>query len=478
MSNPFALAWLLLGLLGLGLGKKYLVFLSVISSCFQLAAVFNLSLGSRSIPLIPYYYVSVIIGIRLTAEIVMSRGRVKLPSALYIPTTLLIAFTFFVIPFSIVLPVLYEGTLVFEPRAGIKDFQTSLQPLTLTASQIGQTGYLILNVIVFVFVQAAALRSDLMSTMERALHTVAAIVVFFTVWQLLHRTLGIFYPTELLYSAEARAASYTQSLAGIPRLNGPLSEPSNLAAFMSGYFAFVLQLWAKLRKPGHLILLALTALSLLASTSTTAILILTVVAGLTIMMPFLSKPLLSGFLSRSAFIQAVGVFATVALVTVFFISTEIGQSIFTAAIGNKAESVSYDYRAGSNVYALRLLSESPLFGFGLGSNRPSSFLAYLLSNVGLVGSALFFAFLLALSRSALRTAAKSKCNYYDTLARATLWGLWVHIAAKAISQPDLSFAVLWVWICAVGVVVASASTVRSPRVTRVPEPVHRHQVAS
>jgi hypothetical protein len=83
---------------------------------------------------------------------------------------------------------------------------------------------------------------------------------------------------------------------------------------------------------------------------------------------------------------------------------------------------------------------------GLGSNRPSSFLTFLLSNVGVAGFVLFVMFVVSLSKSALRTAKESANPQLFDWSIAAVWGLWTTIVAKVISQPDLSYSPMWVWI--------------------------------
>lgn len=97
-------------------------------------------------------------------------------------------------------------------------------------------------------------------------------------------------------------------------------------------------------------------------------------------------------------------------------------------------------RAASHVVAMSVLLETFGLGAGLGSNRASSYVASLLSNVGLLPSLLF----LGLLGHQIRLLAR--VWQQEPAAVFILAGLPTMLVGVALAIPDLNWPALWVWI--------------------------------
>ena len=114
----------------------------------------------------------------------------------------------------------------------------------------------------------------------------------------------------------------------------------------------------------------------------------------------------------------------------------------------------------SDAFAIRIFFNTYGLGAGLGSNRPSSLVTYLLSNVGLVGCVLFGLFI-ARMLAALRDACRTERT---TELRFVLWMIIGWLVAMVLSVPDLSFAPFW----AILATAVSAVSARSLAASMVP----------
>jgi hypothetical protein len=125
---------------------------------------------------------------------------------------------------------------------------------------------------------------------------------------------------------------------------------------------------------------------------------------------------------------------------------------------NKVDSGSFMARTYSDIMALGIWLQSYGLGVGLGSNRPSSFVTSLLSNLGLIGFVLFALFVLLLIAAALR-----KKNVWLT---SFVIGLIVYLVAKSLAGPDINDGLLWIFIMLI-----AAGTVTLPNANGSPPPI-------
>jgi hypothetical protein len=142
-------------------------------------------------------------------------------------------------------------------------------------------------------------------------------------------------------------------------------------------------------------------------------------------------------------------FATVAVIWIglmVFVGSPELRDLVNVVLLEKSDGDSFKVRLESDLHSFEILWRTYGLGVGLGSNRPSSFLTFLLSNVGIFGFLLFALFLVTLSRLALHNISRFNHGSMNNWAVAGAWGLWATIVAKFSAQPDLSFPPMWVWI--------------------------------
>jgi hypothetical protein len=110
------------------------------------------------------------------------------------------------------------------------------------------------------------------------------------------------------------------------------------------------------------------------------------------------------------------------------------QQVLLQLTVSKGESGSFINRTTSDIYALGILVHTYGIGVGLGSNRPSSLVTFLLSNVGIAGFLAFAIYYLRL---------------FSGLSQTYGWLFWAGAALlfnMCVDVPDVTFPILWVAI--------------------------------
>ncbi len=189
-------------------------------------------------------------------------------------------------------------------------------------------------------------------------------------------------------------------------------------------------------RPLGLFIFAMTILAILFTTSTTGYLVLALL-GLNLFIWLIIR-----FIRRPRIFLGIGillVFTSLILTSLALTSSPM-QIVIEKVVLRKAETSSFENRTSSDTHALWLLEQSYGMGVGLGSNRPSSFLFYMLGNVGVLGSFLFFG-ALAL------TVAKSWFNSQRAAqSKGVILSLFYLIIAKILALPDFFSPDMWVLI--------------------------------
>lgn len=450
MVTPLGLAFLPIAAWALCVRPRDNLFgLLIFASVFQAGAVANVPIGGTYIGLMPYYVAAIFLCARMALSLAGGKQgyTVRDPSGFL---KLLVIFTSLAVAGSFLWPNMFSGTPVYAPRGGIDSQVDQQTPLTYSFSNLGQAGYLAINLLILVYV---SLRTWQWSSLERcvlALHAASAVVVFAGLYQLVAFWAGLPFPDWFFNSNLGGAQLASQSLGGIGRISGTFSEASNLAAYLSSYCAFlvILAMGRQLRPLGFL-MLALSGVCLLASTSSTAYLVTAVVAIALFLkgavLPVVTRAKLRRVRPKES-VAVVVLSIVIVSVSVVALRSGYGEVLYEATLG-KTSSGSYEHRSASNLYAVDLLRDTWGLGVGLGSNRPSSFLAWLASNVGVVGLILFAAAYAKLLRAASNYARQlpPSLGRKRALLAALQWAFCTHVVAKVVSQPDLAFPTFWMW---------------------------------
>jgi hypothetical protein len=434
--------------------RSWLLVALVVSAVFHTAAVVNVASGGSMSPVSVYYVSASLTTLYLALNLGQGRGRILLPRGLR-PTIAFFAAFLFYCAVSLTLPLGFIDVPVYAPGLGYSEGLIRLVPARLSFSMVAQLAFLAVNFMLIVLLVSARRIEHVADAMIRGTMISAVVVVGLCLWQLLHRLLGIYFPSDLIYTSHGWALHAVKSIAGVPRINGPFQEPSFLAAYLVSALAFMLRAWSGLREWQYGALSIGLLFSLLLTTSTTAYLSL----GVLLMIVVITQVVIPGLKGRG--VPASGVYLAVfglvsSVIVLLLLSVSGSQGVLDAVLFGKSETSSFSERVASDYRAIGILLETFGLGIGLGANLPSSFGAHLLSNVGVVGTLLFFGFVLTLTATALHCASKLVAGQHSVWLSAAVYGLWAHLIARLIAVPTTSFAVLWVWVALVAVLAAAA----------------------
>jgi hypothetical protein len=129
-----------------------------------------------------------------------------------------------------------------------------------------------------------------------------------------------------------------------------------------------------------------------------------------------------------------GLLIVVALIAVAIIASPLRQSVMSQTVG-KSDSQSFVNRTTRDLHALQIAVDTYGIGVGLGSNRPSSLVTTLLSNVGIIGFLVFIVMYIRLLSNATGENAWLKWAGYACLIDMSLAGpsitattMWIVLA--------------------------------------------------
>ena len=297
---------------------------------------------------------------------------------------------------AVVMPRLFAGeTYVFSTSRSSDFLGVSRSLLAPNSTNITQTAYLALSLVVFVAVSLLLESKGRAEKFSMAVIYLGVANAIVAVLGLVEFELGVIGPVALL-----KNASYTvfdsYEIGGLVRITGAFAEASGFAGFTIPLMAFVGSLWSsgfrrQVTGPLAFVLLAL----LLFSTSSTA---------------YVAVGLYAVFLALSAAWQSIvpggrrfalgwgsglcGMAAVAACLAIL-----LAPEAFTTAwqfldvmVVRKLESESGLERSSWNAQAWVNTMDTLGLGAGLGSVRASSFPLVLVSNVGFLGAGLFLAF--------------------------------------------------------------------------------------
>lgn len=389
--------------------------LLIVSTVFQASSI----ISSGSIGIQPYYCIAPLFIIRF----LFARGQNKNgPLSRYSFTRLWIAFAIISVTSAIVLPFMFRGFLVFDPRVSVDDNFLSPAVLHPQFTNIAQSVFLILNVLVVI---ASTRLSYSIDYAHKAFRWSSYFVILMILLQFSFFWLGLPFPDKILNNNPGYALVNisTDTL----RPNGTFTEPSMAGAVLAALTA--VYLWeyfagkATILKAG----IAVIACLLVASTSSLmAVLIVFVI--LVISHPVIRLP---WFIRVDRVKRLSALFISAAILGLLMIIPTF-RSILLAQTIEKGASNSALVRFGADAFAFNLLMKTHGLGVGLGSNRPSSLVAALLSQVGILGFLLFI------------------CAAWTTLSHLLKEHRWIGMAglglllSMALGLPDLSFPFMWV----------------------------------
>ena len=352
--------------------------LLLIASTFEAASAINF--GKRGIQ--PYYVVAAFIIARgLVNWLLGVRLNRKMPQRKW-----LLIFGVVGIASAFVLPVVFAGIPIYDPKIGIDDGLFNRPPLAFNLNNIGQAGFLAWHI-----ATAFALLGLKFSPekTKKAFLWAFYIEIFFVFAESLCQLARIDFPLWIILNNPGLAVWDNKMEAYGTRVPGTFSEPSLAGAFLVLYcVGFLAQYLA--RKGGSIrLILSLVASGMVASTSSLLTLLLAPIALLVRYSPFRFPWYIN--LKQTKRIAWVLFLFVVPLILVLVFSSGY-RAVLTNVTVSKGESGSFINRTAADLYSLQLLLRTYGLGVGLGSNRSSSLLTTLISNVGVGGILAFLVF--------------------------------------------------------------------------------------
>lgn len=336
-----------------------------------------------------------------------------------VETMLLAGFAVWASFITVMGPRIFEGIGVLSPRLGINDQLAAQTPLEFTISNIAQLAYMLLGVGVVIYVLS------LRKLSPRVLEAGIWVGLIFTAVNAAFLTVGLPFPRELF---DTIPTIYYQ---GGGRLRGPFAEPSVLGAFLVASAAYLVH--QAFRSNGRQRIIALLGVAIAGwefylSTSGTVFVAGAIVAGLGVVW-FVVRWIRLG-LRGMEYVTLLGL----ALLTVALWQWGRVYGFLDTLVGDKLVSDSLQDRSAADEIAYRITWETFGVGVGLGSNRPSGFIAMMLSCVGVLGTALFLALV---ARAAFRTLTVAPAY------SGSAWALVGVVSALAVAKADLGTPMLW-----------------------------------
>ena len=401
---------------------------------FPLMSIGGGSIGGFNFGLNSYYILLLIIAIPSTYLLLFSKIKVQrdVKKILFI----LFVFVMYAVLSSFINPQLFEGVDVIDPRGGIGG---GYDKLSWSFSNLGQSVYLIIN---FLFVIYCISKVDDYDIFYKYMYRILLLSIFvsivFTIWQFLNKWLGIYYPYDVFFNMMDRG-QVTQTMSGYFRINGSMREPSDLGRLLGCFFALSLIGFYKYKKSTiyKYFSISIMLLVVLSTSSTGIIVVFLVIAGS--LMLYIKKTFSSKFRINKSIILYATISLFILSFTYYQFSTAIDEIIYASAI-EKTESTSFENRSQADIFSLNILVDTYFLGAGLGSNRPSSFLVYIISNTGIIGFLLSTALLYKIFKVYL------KYHKNDPYLDITFAAFLTCIVAKSIAGPDLSTEYLWVFL--------------------------------
>ena len=345
---------------------------------------------------------------------------------------------------AVILPRLFAGSVLVHSQKN-EGFAGEATPLAFDFGAVTQSVYFIINVCATFAVALVVSSRPVKPTTFFNIYLSCGLLTFaIALWQLSNKLAGVPFPADFFYSNPGWAILQDQTFAGVPRVNGPFTEPAALASFLLGIFysTFWLYLHGYKRRMIN-VCLGCSLLGILISTSTTGI--AAVLLGGLFILGYLATRAAPDVSRRfRGMIYPVIVVGGIAAVTVPIIAPKIITSIgiVISSTANKSDSDSYDQRTNTDSDSLILAIQTFGLGVGWGSNRSSSLIPGILASVGVIGTGLLVTFVVNLRR-AFKQATHFLIGEEKMVLTGAAAGLTGHVVAAILSAPGLYAVVFY-----------------------------------
>jgi hypothetical protein len=390
----------------------------IVAAAFQASSAINF--GERGIA--PYYVVAGFIILRAVCRLTLGTyAHRPVPHGGW-----LMFFGAIAVASAVVYPVVFAGIPIYDPKIGIDEGLLIRPPLSLGINNFAQAGFLVWHIAT---VYALSVLSFSASRTRRALIFAFQIVVFVLLVQFSFQLLGIPFPYRLIDNNPGYSIWISDQAIGGTRNPATFSEPSLAGTFLVFYSLWFLTEYLRGRGSMLRVLIALVALGLVGASGALLTLCMFIPVVLVRFSPFRFPWYLNTRRATKLFRITLALAAPLVLVLVLasgYRETLVGLTVAKSGSG------SFLNRTAADLYALQLLMKSHWIGVGLGSNRASSLVTTLLSNVGIAGVLCFIVFLWRLFRD---------------MAADYPWLVWAAFALllnMSIDVADVTMPLLWI----------------------------------
>jgi hypothetical protein len=356
---------------------------AIFSSVLQGAALINIG-GGFAVGLSTYFFVVVLMASRVVPEWATGSIRFFSGEPVVSHVRILVVFIIWCVFSAFALPVIFDGIPVDSPRMGVDQSYYIQSPLHWSASNAGQAGYMILNLVMVMCLLRTATWPGRLERLVSAFSWSGVFVAAVGAYQISCRMLGLAFPSWLFNSNQAWGQAPNQFIAGgFSRMSATFVEPSGAASFLAAWSVFELTLAISggRRNGRHWVWAAVGSVMLVETTSTTGY----VTAGIMWMMVACdcgATILRRGWIKVKASLAVIG-FGSAAVIALITMPT--AWLLLDAVLINKGASQSALHRTSTLGRAVEVFQQSWGLGVGLGSNRAMSVFFYVLSNLGFPG---------------------------------------------------------------------------------------------
>ncbi len=425
---------------------KYLIYLLIISLTLQVTSLINIG-DYYSLQI--YRFITILVTVRFFIHLTtICKFKIKFKNKILKEISLYgIVFAFFTIIWSFIAPFVFAEYPVFPPALGI-DFSAIYGPSPLRFSEynIAFGIYILFYILTLIFIINTNWGRNDLKILHKTFVMSFLIVLVTSISQIFNFVLKIPDITPYLYTIVTRELSFsmTGDFLSLPRIQATYQEPSMVSPFIVGVYSYYLYNTFKYKNLLYLTITIIALILILFFASTTAY-ISTMV--LTLLVIYFNLPLRIKnyivYINPSKIIIIFIIIIIIALIFTGIVFFTIGFDSFIFLVNeylvNKSGSGSYKFRTTADLHALRLFIDTYGFGVGLGSNRPSSLLPYLLSQLGFVGTWLFLVFIYKIMYFTYKSLKNTKYFQYFFLIPAVF-------VSQLIAYPDITNPTLWQFI--------------------------------
>jgi hypothetical protein len=357
--------------------------------------------------------------------------------------------------FWLVLLVLYELlTAYIFPRIFQGEIQVyvvdrgafsgvALQPLKPVSTNLTQSLYSILGILAFYATSRLNHSTERLINFRNSVLVISCLDILAVFIQLGESYLGL--PPILSAVRNADYAMFSNyEMGGLIRLQGTFPEASAFSSFTLPLFAFAFTLYRHKAIPLYSGTLAIFIFCLLLlSTSTTTYFSLGLYL-ITIFFSFIGQAFSKGSQVKIGKVGGIVWLFLVLICLSFLINPDLITRIFDffdLTLFNKLESSSGKERSAWNWQGVSNFIETYGIGVGFASNRSSNFFVALISNVGILGTSLFVAFIWKTSLSPTGAPCSPESQIIIAAKNALLISSFSLFASSSFADPGMFFYV-------------------------------------